>query len=1031
MKKPLHYSFTFIGFAIASLMAGTAYGQTGPAGVGSSTDNQIWLDAHSLGFPDGASVASWADLSGNGADFTQGASLRQPTFNTSGISGVSSLTFDGVNDVLASGSIPALESSNVTYFLVYDRTTTTSDMIINADYSSSFKKWRTYMNNGQNTINSAHFSPSIQWVRYTDPPGASFLSTHITPTTNSIYNQGDLEQSKTATYTTPTGHNAIYVGNRNGTATSSYTFTGEIAEVIVYNDALNPLERVLVENYLGAKYDMSIPTDHYAYNATHRFGLIGLADDGTDTQTTAQGSGELELSAATDLGSDEYFIVAHTDFSFTTYNGDNLPPELPAHERLERTWRVGETGDVGTVTLTFHLADGDYAVPETYRVLTDDDGDFTDATTTAGTYDAISQTVSFDIDFDDGDYFTLTGIPEILEIHSVVDGVWSDVDTWDCVCIPGANDLVYIDPATEVTVDIDGYVDYFSVEFTGSLIMDTDVTLDINGDFDMAGTTDFSAGTLSFTGDVGQDITIISTLDYHMDLNNVLIENTSPDNVTFNAHNYALHGTLYPNRGNIVFDASTNFIIASTAVDHAGQIGPIIAPTTLTGNVTAQRFIGAAPSDWRDICSPVVGSTFDDWDPDLSMSGEGFPDGCAYGPDGCFRSVTYTDHSILYEVINSSDPILNGRGFEIYMGNDLETFSGTTLNARGSINPSTDIVNTYTTGWTIFGNPYCSTIAFSGLTRSGSIGNYFYVYDPASGAYEWYDGASGTTSIPSITEDGLMSSGQAVWIFASSIGTITLNQGNKTETAGTYIRTHTEDNNLHLTLSENNSTYSCTMQLEEHADASDGIDEAMDIRHLSTGKELAPSIAVQTTDAEIRKNFIKNDGIDKSFELLTNIKNEGYYTISAENWGNFRSYHKILLFDRMTGETVNLKEHPYVFYANASDPQKNKSDRRFTLILSNSADANENNGIQATDFDSDDALVIKQMGNIIEVQSVQEYDTPTTFTLTNVLGQKEVFITTTTLAAGSNLVTLPTTIKGFHIITLRTGDQIVTKKVVL
>lgn len=1031
MKKHLHYSIAIIGFTMATLLSGNAFSQTGPAGVGSSSDNRVWLDAHSLGFPDGSSIASWTDLSGNGANFTQGASLRQPSYNTSGISGISSLTFDGVNDVLVSGAISALESTNVTYFLVYDRTTTTSDMIINADYASSFKKWRTYMNNGQTTINSAHFSPSINWVRYNDPPGASFLSTHITPTTNSLYNQGNLEHMKTATYATPTGHEAIYLGNRTPTATSSYTFTGEIAEVIIYNDALNPLERILVENYLGAKYDMAIPTDHYAYNATHRFGLLGLADDGTDTQTSAQGSGQLEIFGATDLGTDEYFLVAHTDFSFITYNGDNLPPELPAHERLERTWRVGETGDVGTVTLTFHLADGDYAVPETYRVLTDDDGDFTDATTTAGTYDAIAQTVTFNVDFADGDYFTLSGIPEILEIHSVVDGVWSDVDTWDCVCIPGANDLVYIDPATEVTVDIDAYVGYFSVEFTGSLVMATDVTLDINQDFDMSGNTDISDGTLSFTGDIPQDITIISTLAYVMDLNDVYIENTSPGDITFYSHTFALHGTLSPNRGNIVFDPSTNFRIASTDVDETGQIGPIIAPTTITGNVTAQRYIETGLADWRDICSPVIGSTFDNWDADLSMSGEGFPDGCAYGPDGCFRSVTYTDHSIFYEIVNSYEPIVNGRGFEVYMGDDLETFAGTTLNSIGTVNPSEDIVNTYNTGWTIFGNPYCSTIAFSELTRSGSIGNYFYVFDPASGAYEWYDGATGTTSIPVITESGLMSSGQAVWIFASSIGTITLNQANKTETQGTYIRTHTEDNNLHLTLSENNSTYFCSMQLEEHADANDGIDEVMDIRHLSTGKELAPSIAVQTAEAEIRKNYIKNDGIDKSFELLTSIKNEGYYTISAENWGNFRRYHKILLFDRMTGETVNLKEHSYVFYANATEGDEDKSDRRFTLILSNSADANENNTIQPSNLGSDDALVIKQMGNIINVQSVVEYETPTTITLTNVLGQKEVFITTTSLVAGSNLVTLPTTIKGFHIITLRTGDEIVTKKVVL
>ena len=1033
MKTQLRYSFEFIGFACAFLISATTYAQSGPAGVGSSTDNQVWLDAHSLDIPDGTSITSWSDLSGNGSDFTQGASERQPTYNTSGISGISSISFDGVNDVLASGSIPALESANITYFIVYDRTTLTSDMLINADYTSSFRKWRTYMNNGQNTVYSVHFSPGINWVRYTDPVGASFLSTHITPTTNSIYNQGNLELSKSATYTVPTGHNAVFVGNKDATAISLYTFTGEIAEVIVYNETLNPLERILVENYLGAKYDMTIPTDHYAYNASHRFGLIGIADDGTDTQTTSKGAGQLEISGATDLDSDEYFLIAHTDFSFTTYTGADLPIGLPEHERLERTWRVGETADVGTVTLTFDLTGADYAASDSYLVLTDDDGDFTDATSTAGTYDAITQTVTFDIDFDDGDYFTLSGIPEILVIHSVDDGLWSDVDTWDCVCIPGENDSVYIDPATEVTVDIDGYVDFLRVEFSANLIMDTDVTLEINGDFEMAGDTEFTDGTVSFTGEVAQDITIISTAAYVMDLNDVIIENTSTDDVTFNQHTYDLNGTLFPNRGNIVFDPSTRFRIASTGAAETGQIGPIIAPTTITGNVTAQRYIGPGAADWRDICSPVIGSTFDDWDPDLAMSGEGFPDGCAYGPDDCFRSVTFTDHSILYEVINSTDEILNGRGYEVFMGDDLEVFSGTTLNSVGSVNPSTAIVNTYTTGWTIFGNPYCSTIAFSGLTRSGSIGNYFYVYDPASGAYEWYDGASGATSIPVITGDGLMSSGQAVWIFASSIGTITLNQGNKTETGGTYIRTHTEDNALHVTLAENNSTYSCTMQLQESAEAVDGIDEVLDIRHLATGKELAPSIAVQTPDAEIRKNYIKADGIDKSFELLTSIKNDGYYTISAENWGNFRRYNKILLFDRMTGETVNLKEQSYVFYANATEEGVDKSDRRFTLILSNSADVNENNVIQSPDFDSDDAIVIKQMGNIIEidVQSVKEYDTPSVITVTNVLGQKEVFITTTSLVAGSNLVTLPTTIKGFHIITLRTGDEIVTKKVVL
>lgn len=1032
MKKTFTYSIHVIGLMLLFMATNYTISQTGPAGVGSSTDNKVWLDAHSLGFPDGSSVASWADLSGNGSNFTQGASIRQPIYNTSGIGSRPSLTFDGVNDVMVSGPLADMETPNITYFIVYDRTTTTSDMMINADYDSDWKKWRTYMNNGQNFIISAHFSPSIRWARYTDPPGASFFSSHITPSNLRLYNQGTLEFTRTNAYTVPTGHNDIYLGNRTPTTTSLYTFTGEMSEVIIFNDALNDLERIMVENYLGAKYGMAIPTDHYAYDGTHEFGLIGIGDDGTNTQTVAQGAGILELSGAADLASDEYFLVAHTDFSPTTYNLDNLPAALPAHQRLERTWRVGETGDVGTTTLTFNISgELDFAVSDSYRLLIDDDGDFTDATTVAGTYDGGAGTITFTTNLDDGDYFTLSGILEILEIHSITDGDWSVEETWDCTCIPGANDLVFIDPSTTVTVDIDGFTDDLTVEFLGTLVMDTDVTLDINGDWDILGLTDITDGTVSLTGDVPQDVTIISTAAVVVNLNNLFIENTSPGNVTFLEKFFTVNGTMSPNRGNIVIDPSTTFTIASTSATEGGRIGPIVSPTTITGEIIAERFIPAGPADWRNLCSPVIGSTFDDWDPDLAMSGEGFPDGCAFGPDGCFRSVTYTDHSIFTEVVNSTDPILNTRGFEIFVGDDLETFSGTTLRSRGTLNTSSDLVKSYTTGWTILGNPYVSPIAFSSIDRDASIGNYFYVYDPASGSYEWYDGASGTSSLVEITEDGLIATGQAVWVFASSVGDMTFNQFDKVESTATYIRTPVEDNGLHVTLRENNSTFSCTMHLEENPAALDGTDDEMDIRHLSTGNEKGPSLAVLSNGDLLRKNLIKSDGRDKSFELHSKILNDGFYTISADNWANFGSYHKILLYDKITGETVNLKEHEYVFFASKDDADKKKFDARFTLILSNSAEANDNTSIFANQTNESDQIKITQMGNIIDVQSAQEFDEQTTITVTNVLGQKEVFLTTTTLVAGSNIVTLPESLKGFHIITLKTGENRVTQKIVL
>lgn len=1031
MRNFFTYSHLVIGTFALSICTINSFSQTGPGGVGTSTSNQVWLDAHSMGFPDGALVGSMPDLSGNGANFVQGASLRQPTYNVAGISGIPSISFDGINDVLTTGAIPALNSANMTYFMVYERPTLTTDMLMNMNYLSGPTKYRTYMNSGSAFVLSAQYSPTINWVRYTGPVGATFFSSHYTPTNLQTYNQGNLIMTKTATNSVPTGHQNITIGNKSTIGTGTYIFTGDIAEVIIYNTTLNPLQRIMVENYLGAKYNMTIPVDRYAFDATHRFGLIGLGDDGVDTQTSAQGAGILELSGAAAMGTNEYLLVAHTDFATTEYNLVDLPASLPDYQRLERTWRADETGEVGTTTLTFHLTGADdFAVPDSYRLLVDNDGVFTDATVIAGTYDAIAGTVTFDVNLADGDYFTLAGILEIQFIHSITDGLWSEPTTWDCTCIPNASDFVFIDPLTTVTVDIDAFVDFFRIEFNGTLIMDTDVTLDINGDWEIVGTTDFTAGEISLTGVVPQTVTIISTAAIVHDLNDLTINNTSPGDVTFVDKTFILNGLLSPIRGNIVIDPTHTFIIASTGGTAGGRVGPIIPPTNFTGDFTVQRNIPAGLADWRDLCSPVIGSTFNTWDPDLAMSGPDFPDGCAYGPDGCFRSVTFMDHGIFNEVLSSGDPITNTRGYEIFVGSDLVSFSGTTLNSRGTLNTSADIVQVLNTGWTTIGNPYASPIAFSTLARTGSIGNYFYVYDPASGAYEWYDGASGTSSLAEITEDGLMATGQGIWVFASSVGSITYNQFNKVTNPATYIRGHETDNSLKLVLSETGSTYSGSARLEESADAQDGLDEIMDIRHLETGMEKAPGIAIITGAEKIRKNYVKADGRDKSFDLYTKFLNEGYYKISVENWANFRTYRKILLYDALTGETVNLKENAYSFFALATDPEV-EAKTRFTLILSNSEAATEEEITFAPTEEETNAIAIKQFGHILDIQTVEDQNQLSTITVTNVLGQYESFVVTTQLINGSNLVTLPAELKGFYILSIQTGDQIVTKKLML
>jgi hypothetical protein len=136
------------------------------------------------------------------------------------------------------------------------------------------------------------------------------------------------------------------------------------------------------------------------------------------------------------------------------------------------------------------------------------------------------------------------------------------------------------------------------------------------------------------------------------------------------------------------------------------------------------------------------------------------------------------------------------------------------------------------------------------------------------------------------------------------------------------------------------------------------------------------------------------------------------------------------LFDRETGETVNLKENEYTFFATASDVGRAEA-LRFTLILSNSAEAaTEGSSVVALE-DINESITIKQFGKIIDVQTIEEVEELSTITVTNVLGQNVVYAITANLTNGSNLITLPSDLNGFYIISVQTGGSIVTKKLLL
>ena len=95
MHRPVIF---FLLLCIASL---SSLAQTGPAGIGNSTRNILWLDASTLPLSNGQNVHEWEGRTNHKNFATQGILSQQPTFISNAINHRAVVRFDGINDFLS------------------------------------------------------------------------------------------------------------------------------------------------------------------------------------------------------------------------------------------------------------------------------------------------------------------------------------------------------------------------------------------------------------------------------------------------------------------------------------------------------------------------------------------------------------------------------------------------------------------------------------------------------------------------------------------------------------------------------------------------------------------------------------------------------------------------------------------------------------------------------------------------------------------------------------------------------------------
>ena len=409
-----------------SILDNSAPGKVGPGGVGSADELSLWLRPDEGVTTDASGVNSWEDQSGNGNDATQTDDAEKPAFGSTTINGINVVTFDGDDDFLRT-NIASLPSSSHALFSVGTAGGAGAVFGVN---DGSFNTLRTLEYDPDASTAKAFQDGSA--VGGAPAGGVSILASGFDGSNVDVRTNGGAASSTT----TGTNANGTYASvgaevlNSTGDPQqpipeAQNPFGGELAEIIAYNQTLNKAQRLIVENYLAAKYSInSLSTDLYAgdLGADGTDGTaddrdrdvigIGQASDGTK-HVTAQGGGfTLSLAGGNDNGD---FVFAGRKTGVTeriNITDTSTVGNIGVTARINEDRYLDITGDL-RVDITFNFSDSDIVGPagdpSNYVLLRRNgtSGDWTKVTAGAS---LSSERVTFTnlslTDSDDG-YFTI------------------------------------------------------------------------------------------------------------------------------------------------------------------------------------------------------------------------------------------------------------------------------------------------------------------------------------------------------------------------------------------------------------------------------------------------------------------------------------------------------------------------------------------------------------------------------------------------------------------------------------------------
>ena len=994
-----------------------SYSQTGPAGVGSSSNNVFWFDIDKIGAANSSQISSLTDFSGNENNLS---GPNGPTYLTNQLNSRAVIDFTG-NNMLWTTNVSALNNSNsLTWITVFD--SPSPGTLLANSYVSSPSAWGIrHYSSGSYYVNAVS-STGNTGLLYGYQAGYS-IHTNIwnnsTPNL-STYLNSSLANQNTSANGTLTTHNSTFMG-RN-TNNGNGFFNGNVAEVIVYNSAINSTQRIIIENYLAAKFGLTISNDKFSFEATHGNEVAGIGQETpSDNHTDAQGSAIVRINGASDLGTGEYLMWGH-DGAGLTGTSSELPGSFGGSgSKLTREWRVDETGgDVGTVSIIF---DTDSMSPELgpsasqYRLLTDADGNFTNATVIMPSI--WGTTITFNnVDLSTESFFTLanTGIQETcVSILGNVSASWSTAGEWSCGTFPDSSADAEV-VATHIRIVSDTQsVNDLDINAGASVVLSVNATLIIKGNLTISNTGSLicnSGSNVIFRGNEGNIQLVNNSSGGNQAFANVQI--TNPDNVLFFGGTYSISEGLHLIDGS--FQNSSGLTFTSDASSQ-GHVARVIAGDFAgsSSSFTIERFKAGGASGWNDLATAGIATTIADIENEIYISGV---TGAGGNAGGFISMYTYDNVADDYTpATNVTNPMGLGQGFETWLGDDLTTWNAKAWNFTGSsMNiASTDItVDPSGSRWNLVGNPLPSFIDFSSVLASfaGVInGNEFWYFDTDSNQYN------------SRGAGAFIPPGQGFWVNLSGATTLTIDPAtdifSDRNTSEWFKNAPKEEFKVKVTNQEN--SFASSVYLRKDYMAFSGVDE-LDLQPLKVPDSRAVNIWMDYAGEESMVNYI--DPTEEHLEVPLTIESgiPGEFIMNFQGLNKFDEFQCKNLLNLETNEQIEIV--PGASYS--FEVGEDLDPLNFKLLLSKS---DYEDCLAPTEFTNNDIRVFSN-GKTIVADFFLDRSVEAKIEVYNMLGQT-VYGNTSTIGYSRESINLTNVKTGVFFVNININGTNKTEKVIL